>query len=146
MILVHKFKLPVFKATVHIVVGNTIREALDWAEDRTSEVLGKYTEKEKLSMRANTQAYTDESGRGKYYLLFKYTAKPGEISHEVKHLINLAFMWHGHALSAENDEMECYYLEDIVDRAYRTVQRFRKKYIKPKLKRLEQKAPNAILF
>lgn len=127
-ILVHKFKLPLFKATVYIIVANTIRAAIDWVEDRTSEILGKDTEEDKKSTRAAVYAYTDEQARSKYFLLFKHTAKPGEIAHEVKHLINLAFHWHGQKLSATNDEMECYYLEDIVNRAYNTVKRYKKLY------------------
>lgn len=141
-ILVHKFKMPIFKATVWVVIGSTVQAAMDYAEDRTSEKMEK--EENKKYVRAYTYAYWTEAGKSRYILLFKYTATPGEVAHEVKHLINIAFGWHGQKLSIANDEMECYYLEDIVNRVHGTINRYKRTY-KSKPKQLEQNTLNAIL-
>ena len=115
-ILLQKSRLPVFKATIWIVIGNDVEKAIDYIEDKTSELIAK--QKDKKYIRAYTYAYETTDHKRKYMLFFKYTAKPGEIAHEVKHLINILFSWHGYKLSLTNDEMECYYLEDIVDKVY----------------------------
>lgn len=133
-ILVHTFRLPLFKGTVYVVVADNIRTAIDWAEDRTSEVLGRDSEEEKISTKAAIHAFMDEKGKSKYFILLNHSTTPGTIAHEVKHLINMAFSWYGYKLSLTNDEMECYYLEDIVNKVYNTVQRFKKKYKSKKLR------------
>jgi hypothetical protein len=143
-VLLHKFRSPIFKGIIWIIIGNTVKDAMDFAEDKTSETIAR--EKEKKYIRAYTYAYESESSKRRYMLFFKHTAKPGEISHEVKHLINIMFSWHGYKLSLTNDEMECYYLEDIVDRVHNTITRYKKLYKKPKPKQLDQNNLNAILF
>lgn len=142
-ILFHKFRLPVFKATVWVIIGNTVASAIDFAEDKTSEKIIK--NEDRKYTRAYTYAYENEQGKRKYMLFFKHTAKAGEIAHEVKHLINILFLWHGYKLSPTNDEMECYYLEDIIDRVHSTISRYKKLHKKPKPKQLEQNTLNAIL-
>ena len=142
-ILFHKFKLHIFRAVIWVVIGNTVRNAIDFAEDKTSESILK--ESEKKFVKAYTYAYETEGGKRRYMLFFKYAAKPGEIAHEVKHLINILFKWHGHKLSLSNDEMECYYLEDLVNKVHNTIGRYKKTYIKSKPKKLDQKTLNAIL-
>lgn len=129
-ILLHKFKLPVFKVTIWVLIGNTVRQAIDYAEDKTSEKIA--VEEEKKNIKAYTYAYEAEDGKKKYMLFFKYSAKPGEIAHEVKHLINILFNWHGYKLSITNDEMECYYLEDVVNKVHSTIARYKKLYRKTK--------------
>lgn len=123
-ILFKQFKLPVFGATVWVVVGNTISATIDYVEDRTSEVIIK--KEHKGTVRAYTYAYQTEKGNKRYFLLFKHTAKPGEIAHEVKHLINILFSWHGYKLSLSNDEMECYYLEVIIDKVHNIIRSYKK--------------------
>lgn len=130
MILEHRFRIPVFKATVYIIIGNTISEAIDYIEDRTSEIICK--EQDKKTLRAYTYSFINEEGKIKGFLFFKWNVKPGEIAHEAKHLVNMMFGWFGYKLSTSNDEMECYYLEDMVNR----IHRFLNKY---KLKRLSKK-------
>lgn len=142
-ILLHKFKVPVFKAVIQIIVGNTVGNAIDFAEDRTSLKIAK--DSEKIALRAYTYAYENEQGKRRYMLFFKYTARPGEIAHEVKHLINILFRWHGYNLSLTNDEMECYYLDDMVDKVHNVINRYKKLYKKPKPKQLDQNTLNAIL-
>ena len=131
-VLVHKFKLPAFKGTVYIIVGRTTQAAIDWAEDKTSEVIAK--PEDKKSIKAYSYSYQKENGGSVYMLMFSYTAKPGVMAHEAKHLLNCAFVWYGHKLSPHNDEVECCFLEEIVNKCYNTVQRFRKKYNKAKFK------------
>jgi hypothetical protein len=113
-----------------VLIGNTVRQAIDYAEDKTSEKIA--VEEEKKNIKAYTYAYEAEDGKKKYMLFFKYSAKPGEIAHEVKHLINILFNWHGYKLSITNDEMECYYLEDVVNKVHSTIARYKKLYRKTK--------------
>jgi hypothetical protein len=123
-ILLHKFRFPVFKGSVWVIICNNIEKAIDYAEDITSE---KIADKKGIkSIRAYAYAYEAESGRRKYILFLKYTAKPGEVAHEVKHLINILFKWHGYNLSLTNDEMECYYLEDIIDKVIEVIKKYKK--------------------
>ena len=124
MVVLHKFRVPVFKATVWVVIGTTIEKTIDFVEDKTSIVVAK--EEDKKYIRAYTYAYENHRGVKKYILFFKYTAKPGEVAHEVKHLINTLFLWHGQKLSLTNDEMECYYLEDLVDKVWDSLKRYKK--------------------
>ncbi len=126
MILLHKIRLPIFKAVVWIIISNKVKTAIDYAEDKTSEKIA--LDEEKKSIRAYTYAYENEKGSRKYMLFFKYNAKPGEIAHEVKHLINILFKWHGYNLSLSNDEMECYYLEDVVDKVHFIISKYKKLY------------------
>lgn len=142
-ILFHKFRLPVFKAVIWVIIGDTVNNAIDFAEDKTSQTIMK--KQEKRYTRAYTYAYEDDAGKRKYMLFFKYKAKHGEIAHEVKHLINILFLWHGYKLSLTNDEMECYYLEDIVDKVHNVINRYKKLYKKAKPKRLDENTLNAIL-
>ncbi len=134
-ILYHKFKLPLFRAKVEIYVSNDIKAALDQAEDKTSLVM--VYEEDKKHIDAYTYAYEKDTGGKGYILFFKYNTKPGTIAHEVKHLINILFLWHGQKCSLTNDEMECYYLQDIVNKVHNTIDRYKKKYKKPKLISLE---------
>lgn len=142
-VLVHKFKLPVFKGTVYIIVGNTTQAAIDWAEDKTSEVIAK--PEHKKSIKAYAYCYLEENGKSTYMLFFSHTAKPGELAHEAKHMLNNAFVWYGHKLSPHNDEVECYYLGEIVNKCYNTIKRWKKKFAKAKPKQLNKKGLNAIL-
>lgn len=121
----YKFKVPVFKSTVWLFIDPSIRRAIDFAEDKVSEVLVKSEDKQ--SIRAYTYAYETEGGHKRYMLFFKPTAKPGVIAHEVKHLLNILFKWHGYNLSINNDEMECYYLEIIIDKVHDILNKVKKK-------------------
>lgn len=139
-IILHKFKLPIFKATVWVIIGTSIRKAIDYIEDITSEKIA--IEEEKKNIRAYTYAYETEDNKRRYMLFFKYNAKPGEIAHEAKHMVNILFSWHGYRLSISNDEMECYYLEDIVDNIHRIINKYNKHF---KKKSVSIKINNAIL-
>lgn len=125
-VLIHKIRMPVFKATVQVIICDSITKAIDYMEDKTSETIAK--DDEKKNIRAYTFAYETEDGKRKYMLFFKFSAKPGEIAHESKHMINILFNWHGYKLNVNNDEMECYYLEDLVDKIHFIISKYKKKY------------------
>lgn len=125
-----KFRLPVLRAHVSIVVTNNIRNAIDFVEDKISSKI--HDPDTKKFTKAYMYAYEDEKNRRKYMLFLRPNSKAGEVAHEVKHLINVAFQWCGVKLSTSNDEMECYYLEDIVDRTHNAILKYRKKYSKVK--------------
>jgi hypothetical protein len=125
-----KFRFPVFKSYISVVVSNNIPNAIDFMEDKMPHKI--HDPDTKKFTRAYMYAYEDELNKRKYLLFLRPSAKPGEIAHEVKHLINIMFKWHGYRLSIDNDELECYYLEDIVDRVHSAILRYKKKYSKPK--------------
>jgi len=132
-VLFRKFKLPIFGATVWIIISNTLESGIEYARDRTSEIILK--DEEIKHTAAYTYAYIDENGVKRYMLFFTKKSTPGEIAHESKHLVNILFSWHGYKLSLTNDEMECYYLGAIVDKIHRAISDYRKKY--PLIKRVK---------
>lgn len=121
-----EFKLPLFKSKVWVYISNNVRSTIDDAEDKTSQVI--VYEENKRHIDAYTYAYEKETGGRSYILFFKYNTKPGIIAHEVKHLINILFSWHGYKLSLSNDEMECAYLEDIVNKVHNAIKEYNKFY------------------
>lgn len=125
-----EFRLPLFNAKVWVYVTNNMRASLDDAEDRTSQVIA--YEKEKRHIDSYTYAYEKDTGGKCYILFFKHNAKPGVIAHEVKHLVNILFSWHGYKLSLSNDEMECYYLQDVVNKVHNSISKYKKLYKKTK--------------
>jgi hypothetical protein len=125
-ILFNEFRLPLFKAKVWVYITNNMRVALDEAEDKTSQIIA--YEEEKKHIDSYTYAYEKDTGGKCYILFFKYNAKPGVIAHEIKHLVNILFAWHGYKLSLSNDEMECYYLQDIVNRIHNVIKKYNKNY------------------
>lgn len=125
-----KFRFPVFKSFISVIVSNNIAQAIDFMEDKMAQRI--HDPATKKFTRAYMYAYEDELNKRKYLLFIKPSAKPGEIAHEVKHLINIMFKWHGYRLSIDNDELECYYLEDIVNRVHSAILRYKKKHSKPK--------------
>jgi hypothetical protein len=131
-ILLHKCKLPVFKATLWIIVGDTVKNAMEFVEDKISEKI--IDQNDKKFVRAYMYAYETEKNKRHYMVFFRYTARPGEIAHEVKHVINMLFKWHGVNLSLSNDEMECYYLEILVDKCHNILSKYKRMYKRGKSK------------
>lgn len=123
-IILEKFRLPLFKAVIWVIVSPTVSQGIDYVEDLTTHRIA--SEKEKKSIEVYTYAYETEDGKKRYMLFFNPKSKPGAIAHEVKHLINILFSWHGYRLSLSNDEMECYYLEDMVDRVFNILKKYKK--------------------
>jgi hypothetical protein len=121
-VLINKFRMPVFNVAVWIVVGKSVRQAIDHIEDMISARIMK--EEEKGYVRALTFSFEDDQRVKRFLLIFSNKATPGEIAHECKHLINMLFSFHGFKLSLTNDEMECYYLHDVVDRVHNTIKKY----------------------
>lgn len=136
-VLFQTFKLPIFEATIWVIVANTLQAGIEYARDKTSEIILK--DEDIKGTAAYTYAYCSEKGVKQYILFFKYNTSPGTIAHETKHLINILFSWHGYKLSISNDEMECYYLGNIVDKVYKIVNIYKTKFVK------KRKKVNAIL-
>lgn len=123
-VLFRTFKLPVFGASIWVIVSNTLQTGIEYARDRTSEIIAK--DEEIKHLRAYTYAYENEQNVRKYILFLNPYASAGEIAHEVKHLINILFLWHGYKLSTSNDEMECYYLEIIINKVHNILKKYKK--------------------
>lgn len=122
-IVVDKFKFPLFNSTIWVIIGTTVKYAIDHMEDITCEKIA--VDEEKKSISAYTYAYQTEDGKKRYMLFFKPYARPGEIAHEAKHIINILFNWHGQKLSTTNDELECYYLEHLVNKVHKSISKFK---------------------
>jgi hypothetical protein len=138
------FKFPVFGGTVKVIVTNSIPNAIDFMEDKISQSI--HDPETVKFTRAYVYAFQNENNRSIYMIFLKPHATPGEIAHEVKHVLNLMFRWHGQKLSTDNDEWECYYLEDIINRVHRCILKYRKKYNKKKksLKTLDKNTETPI--
>ncbi len=136
------FKFPVFGGTLKVIVTNSIPGAIDYIEDKIS---GRIHEPDNRRFtKAYVFAYQTDNNKCHYYLFVKPHSTPGEIVHEVKHVINVMFKWHGYRLSTDNDELECYYLENITDRVHRCIARYRKKYQKKNQKPLDKNTETPI--
>jgi len=123
-ILLHKIRLPLFKSSLWVIISKSIAESIDHVEDITSLKISEEDTKCWLSAYSYAGILDDDSK--KFMLFLKYNASPGEIAHEVKHIINIIFSWNEYKLSLTNDEMECRYLEDIVDKVYYSIKKYKK--------------------
>jgi hypothetical protein len=121
-VIVNKFRMPVFNVAVWIVVGKSFTVALDHIEDHISYHI--VPEADRRHIRALTVSYDDDKRTKRFMMIFSGKATPGEIAHECKHLVNMLFSFHGFKLSLTNDEMECYYLHDVVDRVHKTIKKY----------------------
>lgn len=131
---IRKVRVPLYRNSLWIVIDKNITKAMDFVEDLTSE---KIHPNPRGSAQAMVYTYYDEEKRFKLILFLKPTAKPGEIAHEVKHVLNSIFSNAGMRLSVTNDEMECYYLEKLINMVHDT--------IKLAKKTKETLAPNEII-
>lgn len=57
---------------------------------------------------------------GDYLICFR-NPSPGEIAHEVTHMLHTLYTRHGYRLDQDNDEMFCYMLNYFVDKIYKKV-------------------------
>jgi len=125
-VLIRKLRLAVYRTSLWVVISPSIRESIDQVEDEINESL-ELPEDWKRSVYTFAYSYKD-SGATRYLLFLRPNAKPGEVAHETKHILNMIFSWNGIRLTTANDEHECYYLEYLVNRIY-TVLGYYKKYI-----------------
>lgn len=132
--LIRKLTVPVYKSALWIIVNPSVHAAIDYVEDMINTRIA--TDREKSYIRAMMFAEEKENRARRFMIFLSPKAKPGEIAHECKHLVNMVFKWHGERLSLSNDENECYYLEDIVDKVHKTIALYKKKY--PKVKKQKQ--------
>ena len=118
-ITVKKFKAPVYKTQIWIIVCKSVHKAIDHIEDLTDFTLA--NNEEKNSIHAYTVGIPSPEGKYQIFLFVPSNAKPGIIAHEAKHLVNMIFAWNGVKLSINNDEHECYYLEQMVDKIHNII-------------------------
>jgi hypothetical protein len=126
-ILIRKFRAPVYGSMVWIVVCDNIHKAIDAIEDMTHLRIAK--EKDKPYIEAYTYANVDKTYKCHIILFVTPQAKPGAIGHECKHAVNFLFWYHDVKLSLTNDQPECYYLENFIDRVHDAVKYYGKKVL-----------------
>lgn len=124
-VLIKKFRAPVYRNSVWVVVCDNIEKAIDKVEDMIHYRIVKQEDKKFVD--AYTYAYTDTTVFNRVILFFTPNVTVGRLAHEAKHAINMIFNYHGVKLSYANDEHECYYLEDFVNQICRTIKKFHKK-------------------
>lgn len=128
---IRKLRIPIYKAALWVVVHPSLTAGIDHVEDLIST---KVTHpQDKKYIKAMAFAYEDDASIRKFILFLRPSATPGEIAHECKHLANVIFRWYGQHLSTANDENECYFLEDIVDKAHNAIKAYKKKKSKESL-------------
>jgi hypothetical protein len=130
-----KTRLPVYRSSLWIVVSNSVVASIDHVEDLTSFKI--HPNQDRNSTQAYTYAAVDDKGRKHFFLFLRPTCKPGELVHEIKHVVNLVFLWHGVKLSASNDEAECYYLERVTNKVFDAILKYKKTFKKKVTKDLE---------
>jgi hypothetical protein len=123
-VFIRKFKAPAYNTKVWIVVAGSVSKGIDVVEDMVDHSI--IADKDRRSTKAYMYAYEDYKGRYQMMCFYRYNAKPGEIAHEAKHILNTLFLWHGVSLSLSNDEHECYYLEWLVDRIHNTIKQYKR--------------------
>jgi hypothetical protein len=122
-ITVIKFRT-IFRASVWVVVSDSVQKSIDYIEDHIPFSVAR--EEDKKYIKAYTFAFENDQNCKRYILFFSTNVTPGTIAHEVKHLINILYKWHGQKLSLENDEVECHLLEELVDKVYMIIVNHRK--------------------
>ena len=127
-----EYRVPIYRSLLTIIVTNSVIESIDKLEDEITVKV--HSDEDRRSTRAYTFAYVDEKGRKRFYLFLRPNCGPGELIHEIKHVVNLIFLWHGAKLSLTNDEPECYYLEQVTNKVFKVVDRHKKLYPKKKKK------------
>lgn len=121
---IKKTKVATYGGPLWIVVSKNISRAIDKVEDMIDDSV----HMENKQYRSYTFANDNERGRYRVIIFIRPTSSPGEIAHECKHAVNLIFASKGVKLSLSNDEHECYFLEQIIDVAYRAIKEYNKKY------------------
>lgn len=124
-VLIHKFRAPVYRNPIWIIVSDNIEKSFDVVEDMLHFRIVKDADRKLID--AYTYAYSDSSTFGRIFIFFHYNVRIGRMVHEVKHAINLIFQYSGVRLSLTNDEHECYYLETITDKVENAIKDYKKK-------------------
>lgn len=120
-IFIKKLKAPVYGSPLWIVICPDTDKAIEKVEALT----GWSIADDKTSISAHTFGAM-EKGVMKFFVFLPPTATPGRIAHEASHLVHIIRHWVGCKPSYTNDEDECYYLEEIVDRIHRTIDQYKK--------------------
>jgi len=138
--IITKTRVPSYRSALWIVITNNLPKSFDQVEDEISVTI--HSLEDVNSTRAYTFAYVEEDGRKVFMLFLKPTSTHGEIAHEIKHVVNLIFLWHDVRLNASNDESECYFLEVITDKVYGAIKKYKKMYSAKPVKKIENKVEN----
>lgn len=125
--LVIKFKAPLYRTPIWIIVHRSIPKAIDFIEDIVDYSLA--NKRGRSSLLAYAVSLEDAQGCQRSLLFIRPSSKPGEIAHECKHLINQIFGWYGVKLSLSKDEHECYYLEWLVDKVHYVISKYKKLHL-----------------
>jgi hypothetical protein len=102
----HKEKLPILNIDYSILVYKDV-----------SEIEEKFKDKEWSYHLSEYDAFVYED-KGKFYICFwsSVLISQGKIAHECKHFVNMAFNYVEYRMDSYNDEIECYFLQYMVDK------------------------------
>lgn len=124
-VLIKKYRAPIYGTPLWIVVSNNIITSIDTIEDIVDHRI--ITKANRKSTDAYMYAYSDHDGITRVLIFLHHKTGPGRIAHEAKHAVNVILGWNGVKPSFTNDEAECYYLEQIVDKIHDTIKYYNKK-------------------
>lgn len=127
-VLIRKFHAPVYGSMVWIVVCKNIHKAIDTVEDLIHFRIA--TEEDKPFLDAYTYGNLDSTNFCHIIIFVRYDAAPGRIVHESLHAMNILFSYHNVRRNRKDDDHECYYLEDIVNRVHSAISLYAKKVFK----------------
>lgn len=125
-----KTRVPIYRSSLWIVLSNNIAASIDHVED----LIWAKIEDKPSTVRALAYSYQQDNGSRRFILFLRPSSKPGEIVHEIKHIVNMIFAWHGVKLSVTNDESECYFLERITNTVFSSISRYKKTHLKTRSK------------
>lgn len=114
---IHSFKIPIYKGTLYIAIGNLLKIA-----DQIESTVNR-------DFLDGCKAITSMRNSMEFYILMSpETIDDLEvIVHEAKHFVNYIFSDRGVALDVENDEPECYFLGWTASRIQKAIKRHKKK-------------------
>ena len=126
IVFIRKYKPHTYTTRMWVVVSMDLEKAVSVVEDQTHYSLNLGPSYLK-SADVITSMIIDHDGSQRIFIFIRPTVSNGRVAHEANHAMNYIFSHHGVKLSLTNDEHQCYYLEMIVDRIYRALDRFIKK-------------------
>lgn len=120
-----RFSAAPYSGRVNVIISKSLYKAASKLDDTYDYV---FTDKSFKDDDAVTFDHTGKDGGLVVSIIFRPNAKPPVIAHECLHALNIIYAYNGARHSLTNDEPTCYYLGSIVDKVYRAIKLFEKKF------------------
>ena len=112
-----RIHIPIYNCILHVYWGSKENdEWREWLKENDEEKLFE----EMLTSSSCAFAVEEENGYREFHMFLRELT-PGRVAHEVKHVVNFIFAYVGYELAVDNDEVECYLLEWLVDEVYKLI-------------------------